>query len=132
GLLKRAALLLFHEDPERWFTGAYVKVGRFRGRSGVLYHDEFHGNLFQQLDECLETLLTKYLIAWITYEGVQRVETYPVPREALREAIINALIHKDYTSGAPIQIRVYDNQLVIWNSGALPPNWTSEKLMQAH
>jgi ATP-dependent DNA helicase RecG len=131
GMLKRAALLLFHEDAERWFTGAYVKVGRFRG-SGVLYHDEFHGSLFQQLDECLETLLTKYLIAWISYEGVQRVETYPVPREALREAIINALIHKDYTSGAPIQIRVYDDQLVIWNSGQLPPTWTAERLMQPH
>jgi ATP-dependent DNA helicase RecG len=132
GMLKRAALLLFHEDAERWITGAYVKVGRFRTHSQLLYHDEFHGDLFHQMDQCVETLLTKYLIAWITYEGVQRVETYPVPREALREAIINALIHKDYTSGAPIQISVYADRLMIWNPGQLPANWSPERLLIKH
>ena len=132
GMLTRAALLLFHEDAERWVTGAYVKVGRFRTNSQLLYHDEFHGDLFHQLDQCVETLLTKYLIAWITYEGVQRVETYPVPRAALREAIINALIHKDYTSGAPIQISVYSNRLMIYNSGQLPANWSPQRLLTKH
>jgi ATP-dependent DNA helicase RecG len=132
GMLKRAALLLFHEDAERWFTGAYVKVGRFRTHSQLLYHDEFHGDLFHQLDQCVETLLTKYLIAWITYEGLQRVETYPVPRAALREAVINALIHKDYTSGAPIQISVYANRLMIWNPGQLPADWSPERLLTKH
>jgi len=120
GMLKRAALLMFHEDPERWFTGAFVKVGMFRSNADLLYHEEIHGDLFAQMERTIEILRTKYMIAWITYEGVQRVETYPVPEAALREAVLNALIHKDYTSGAPIQISVYADHLMIWNPGQLP------------
>lgn len=100
-MLKRAALLLFHEDPERWFTGAFVKVGMFRSNADLLYHDEIHGDLFAQMERTIEILRTKYMIAWITYEGVQRMETYPVPEAALREAVLNALIHKDDTVPPP-------------------------------
>jgi ATP-dependent DNA helicase RecG len=124
GMLKGAALLLFHEDAERWFTGAYVKIGMFREGFGVVYHDEFHGDLFRQLADSGDTLLTKYLMGGIGY--------YPIPPDALRDAVIQALIHKDYTSGAPIQIRVYKDRLVIWNPGQLPRNWTAERLLQEY
>ncbi len=70
--------------------------------------------------------------AAISYQGLQRIETYPVPEPALREAVLNALIHKDYTSGVPIQISVYSNQLLIWNPGQLPPDWTVRKLKSKH
>ena len=92
--LKRAAVLLFHSDPERFFTGAFVKIGYFRTNSELLYHDEVHGDLFTQVDSTMDLLLTKYLKAMISYDGVQRVETYPVPEEALREAVLNAIAHK--------------------------------------
>ena len=75
---------------------------------------------------------TKYLKAAITYKGIQRVETYPVPGPALREALLNAVIHKDYATGVPVQISVYDDKLMIWNPGQLPPSWTVEKLTQKH
>ena len=130
--LKRAAVMLFHEDPERIVTGAYVKIGFFRTDSDLLYHDEIHGDLFTQVDRTLDLLLTKYLRAWISYEGVQRVETFPMPEAALREAVINAIVHKDYASGIPIQISVYDNKLMIWNAGQLPPDWTLEQLTAKH
>jgi ATP-dependent DNA helicase RecG len=130
--LKRAAVMLFHEDPERLVTGAYVKIGFFRTDSDLLYHDEIHGDLFTQVDRTLDLLLTKYLRAWISYEGVQRIETYPVPEAALREAVINAIVHKDYASAIPIQISVYDNKLMIWNAGQLPPDWTLEQLTAKH
>jgi ATP-dependent DNA helicase RecG len=77
-------------------------------------------------------LLTKYLRAAISYEGVQRVEMFPMPEEALREAVINAIVHKDYASAIPIQISVYDNKLMIWNAGQLPPDWTLEQLTAKH
>jgi ATP-dependent DNA helicase RecG len=51
--------------------------------------------------------------AAITYQGIQRVETFGVPEAALREAVLNAIIHKDYASGAPIQISVYADRLMI-------------------
>ncbi len=130
--LKRAAVLLFHPDPERFVTGAFVKIGFFRTNSDLLYHDEVHGDLFSQVDKTMELLLTKYLRAGISYRGIQRVETYPVPEAALREAVLNAVIHKDYSSGTPLQISVYDNKLMLWNPGELPPDWTVKKLKGKH
>jgi ATP-dependent DNA helicase RecG len=130
--LKRAAVLLFHPDPERFITGAFVKIGYFRTESELLYHDEVHGDLFSQAQKTMELLLTKYLKAGISYRGIHRMETLPVPEEALREAVLNAIIHKDYSVGAPIQIRVYGDGLKIWNPGELPENWSVEKLLKQH
>lgn len=70
--------------------------------------------------------------AKITYEGMQRIERYFIPKEALREALLNALCRKQYQSGIPIQISVYDDRLYIANCGSLPENWTVENLMQKH
>jgi len=55
-----------------------------------------------------------------------------VPEEALREALLNALCHKQYQSGVPIQISVYEDKLYIANCGCLPENWTLENLMSKH
>ena len=130
--LKRAAILLFHEDPECLITGAYVKIGFFRSDTDLLYHDEIHGDLFSQVEKTTDLLLTKYLKAGISYEGLQRVETFPVAEIALREAVINAIAHKDYASSVPIQISVYQNKLMIWNPGHLPHNWTMARLTGKH
>lgn len=130
--LKRAATLLFHPDPEHFVTGAFVKIGFFRTNTDLLYQDEIHGDLFTQVEKTMDLLLTKYLRAGISYEGLQRVETFPVPEAALREAILNAIIHKDYGAGAPIQISVYPDKVMLWNSGELPPDWTVARLMGKH
>ena len=116
--LKRAALLLFHPDPEAFFTGAYIKVGFFRTHTDLLYHDTIHGNLFEQVDKTMDLLLTKY-----------RVDTYPFPEEAIKEAVINAVLCKDYGCGNPIQISVYIDKFYIWNQGKLPDDWTGENLL---
>ena len=70
--------------------------------------------------------------AKITYEGIQRIERYFVPDAALREALLNALCHKQYESCTPIQISVYDYRLYIANCGKLPENWTIDSLMSKH
>lgn len=130
--LKRAAVLSFHPEPEKFVTGAYVKIGYFRSNDDLLYHDEVHGNLFAQVSGTMDLLLTKYMKAAITYRGIQRVETFPVPEAALREAVLNALVHKDYATGAPVQISVYMDKLMVWNPGQLPSEWTVEKLTSKH
>jgi len=66
--LKRAAILIFHPDPEKYVTGAYIKIGFFRTDDDLLYHDEIHGNLLEQVDKTLDLLLTKYMRANISYE----------------------------------------------------------------
>jgi ATP-dependent DNA helicase RecG len=77
----------------------------------------------------LDLLLTKYLKAYISYEGIQRVEKYLFPGNALREALLNAVTHKDYSSGVPIQISVYEDKIYFWNNGRLPENWTVDQAM---
>jgi len=120
------------QTKKRFVTGASVKIGYFETDSNLRYHDEVHGDLFTQVDRGMDLLLTKYLKALISYEGIQRIETYPVPEEALREALLNAIAHKDYGSGIPIQVSVYDNKVMLWNPGQLPPNWTVEQLTEKH
>ena len=132
GVCKRATALLFHAQPSRWFTGAYVKIGFFENDADLRYQDEVDGPLLLQVNKTIEVLQAKYLKALIGYEGLQRVETWPMPMAALREAVLNAVVHKDYTSGAPIQISVYSDKLMIWNSGSLPPEWTVERLLAKH
>ena len=132
GYLKRAAALLFHPDPERFVTGAFIKIGYFKEHADLIYQDEVHGSLFQQVKQTMDLLTTKYMRALISYEGIQRVETLPVPREALREALLNAVVHKAYESLTAIQIAVYDDKLEIFNCGYLPEDWTIENLLGSH
>ena len=131
-LLKRAAVLLFHPDPEKFVTGAFIKIGYFQSDTELIFQDEVHGNLFEQVEKTIEILFTKYIKAIISYEGIHRIETYEYPKEAIREAILNALAHKDYSVGAPIQISVYNDKLMIWNYGQLPESWTIENLIKKH
>ena len=125
--LKRAAALLFHPSPGRLVPDAYVKVGYFRG-SELLFQDEVEGDLFTQVDKTMDLLYTKYTRGLVSYDGVYRVETFPVPREAMREAVINAVIHRDYASPTTIQIRVRDDRIAIWNAAHLTPEWVAELL----
>jgi len=130
--LTKAAVLLFHADPERFVAGAHVKVGYFANDWDVRFHDVISGGLFAQVDKTLELLLFKYLKAGIGYEGIYRVESYPMPEPALREALLNAVVHRDYATPAPIQIRVYDDRLRIYNPGSLPEGWTLDRLLGPH
>jgi len=130
--LKRAALLLFHPDPEKYVTGAFVKIGYFKTDTELIFQDEVNGNLFEQVEKTIEILFTKYIKAIISYDGIHRVETYEYPKDAVREAILNALAHKDYSIGVPTQISVYDDKLMIWNYGQLPMDWTIKNLLQKH
>ena len=130
--LKRAAVLLFYPDPEKYVTGAFVKIGYFRTDDDLLFQDEIHGHLFEQVERTMDLLLTKYLQASIGYQGLHRVEKFPFPEIALRETLLNAIAHKDYSSGIPIQISVYADKIIFWNEGTLPENWTVEELKKKH
>jgi len=130
--LIRAAVLLFHRDPEKWMKGSYIKIGFFETDADLRYQDEIHGSLFQQAEKVIDLLFTKYLKADITYDNVTRVERYPFPKAGIREAIYNAIIHKNYASQIPIQISVYEDKLYIANDCIFPAGWTVETLLQKH
>ena len=130
--LKRAAILLFHAEPEKFVTGAYIKIGYFETDDDLKFQDEIHGNLFEQVEKTMDLLFTKYIKAAISYEGINRIEKYEYPRDAVREALLNAIAHKDYSGGTPIQISVYSDKIIFWNEGQLPENWTIENLLIKH
>ncbi|HNS17702.1 MAG TPA: ATP-binding protein [Bacteroidales bacterium] len=131
-MLKRAAVLLFHPKPDKYINGAYIKIGFFESDDDLKFQDEVKGNLIEQAEIALGLLKTKYDRAIISYHAGAREETFTFPEEAVREALLNALAHKDYSSGNPIQISVYTDRIIFWNDGQLPENWTVEKLIQKH
>ncbi|MGY6559799.1 MAG: ATP-binding protein [Nitritalea sp.] len=131
-MLKRAAILLFHPKPEKYVTGTFIKIGFFETDDDLKFQDEVKGNLLEQAEKALDLLKTKYTQAIISYQDGSREETFTFPEDAVREALYNAIAHKDYSSGIPIQISVYPNKMIFWNEGQLPENWTVEKLTQKH
>jgi ATP-dependent DNA helicase RecG len=130
--LTNAAMLLFAEDPQDWQQGAYIKIGYFKTDADLIYQDEIHGPLLEQVDKALEVIYLKYMRAKIGYEGIQRVERYFVPEAALREALLNAVCHKQYEMSVPVQVSVYDDRLYVANVGRLPVTWTKEHLLGKH
>lgn len=131
--LKRAAVMLFHPEPDYFVTGAVIKVGAFgTSDADLLHHDEITGNLFTQVENTIDVIQLKYLKASISYEGLYRKERFPLPIPALREVLLNAVVHKDYGVHTAIQISIYPNKLMLWNPGQLPENWTLEKLLGKH
>ena len=132
GKILRAGMMLFHQNPEKWINGAYIKIGYFESNSEISYMDEIHGSLISQADKVIDLIFTKYLKADISYEGVTRVETYPFPKAAIREAVYNAIVHKNYATQIPIQISIYEDKLYISNDCILPSGWTVETLMGKH
>ena len=132
GKLKRAAIVLFGKDPGRFYPNTFVKIGKFEDDDFTIRFQEMEdGNIIQVLDKVLRTLDHKFLIRNISFEGMNRVETLEYPVPALREVLLNALIHRNYM-GAPTQIRVYDQKMFVWNDGGLPESITLQQLTQSH
>lgn len=132
GKLTRAAVLLFHRTPQKWMYGTYTRIGKFGKGSDLQYQDEVIGSLFMQAERVIELIYLKYLKAPITYDNLTRVETYPFPKDAVREALYNALVHSRWSAGIPIQIRIEDDAMYISNECVFPSDWTVESLLQRH
>ena len=132
GKLKNAALLLFGKDPLKFFPSVYYRIGRFvQDDADLVIQDSVEGNIIQMTDRVIDILKAKYLVSPIHYEGLQRIEPLEIPEGVLRELIFNSIIHKDYR-GVHIQLRVYNDKIILWNEGALPPILSPEKLLKKH
>ena len=130
--LKRAAVILFGKDPMKYYPNIQVKIGRFGKDSADLkFHEIVEGNLVHLLNEVQVQLNYKFLTRPVTFDGFKRIENDLYPVAALREMLLNALVHRSYL-GAPIQMRVYDSKLSIWNEGPLPYGISLEDLKIEH
>jgi len=83
-------------------------------------------------DRILDLLRTKYLSSPVYFEGLERKEKLEYPEKALREALLNAIVHRDYGEQSDITIRIYSNRIVFWNSGPLIAPLNLEMLKQEH
>jgi len=130
--LKRAAIILFGKDPGRFYPSTFVKIGRFgKDDTDLRYQEAEEGNLIHLHRNVLEQLNRKFLIRPVEFEGMYRYDNYEYPMPALREMILNALIHRNYM-GAHTQIRVYDDKISIWNDGRLPEGINLAALKHPH
>lgn len=132
GKLKRAAIILFGKDPNKFYPNILVKIGRFGSDDADLKFQEVEeGNLINLLLKVPELLNYKFFVKPINFEGMQRVEKGEYPVAALREMLLNALVHRNYM-GSSIQMRVYDNKFTLWNEGNLPEGLKIESLKINH
>lgn len=131
GKLKRAAIVLFGKDPGKFYSSIYVRIGRFKDDLDLIFQESEEGNIINLYQAILNQINHKFIIKNITFEGMHRIETPEYPIEAMREAILNALVHRNYM-GAHTQIRVYDDKITFWNEGDLPSPLTIESLKLPH
>ena len=132
GQLKRGAVILFGKEPSRFYPNLSVKIGRFgKDDADLIFQENIEGNIITQVYAILEMLQYKFLVRKVSFEGISRIETNEYPIPALREVILNALVHRNYM-GAATQIRVYNDKIVFWNEGALPQGLSLEGLLGFH
>jgi ATP-dependent DNA helicase RecG len=110
---------------------ARVKCARFKGTEMAEFIDqkEFNGLLYEQAEEAMKFAMT-HIAKSGKIEGLQRIDRYEVPLEAIREAIVNAIVHRDYSiSGADIKFAIFDDRIEITSPGCLPRSLEIEDIM---
>lgn len=115
-------LLLFGRDRSRHFPDAWIQVGRFQGtdRARIEDHAELKGPLPGVIEEAI-AFVEKHSTHGARIGRVRRSDTWSLPPAAVREAVINAVAHSDYSQGgAPIRVALFDDRLEVENPGLLP------------
>jgi ATP-dependent DNA helicase RecG len=133
GKLTVAAILLFGRNPQRLLTQAMVRCARFKGTTEVLFLDMkvIQGSIIQQVEEVMAFIKRNTRMA-AEIKGLRREEKWEYPLEGLREAVVNAICHRDYASSANVQVRILDDRLEVWNPGDLPEGMTVDDLRRPH
>lgn len=132
GKANLAAILLFGKSPQAIASWATIKIGKFVGDE--LYpkmEKEVAGNLIEQIEKSYIEVL--YLIKReIEVKDLVRREVYEYPPEAIRELIVNAVAHRDYSIRSPIYIKIFDQKITVENPGGLPNGITVDDLKKPH
>lgn len=131
-----AAILLFGRNPQRFHRTAETKCVHCHGTTysrPFASQQNYTGDLFEQADQATDFVLGKINRSVGTRAAsLQAPRKYELPPDAIAEAIINALAHRDYHSNASAEVRLFADRLEVWNPGALPGTLTLEKLRRDH
>jgi ATP-dependent DNA helicase RecG len=129
-----AALLLFGKNPQRFLVQAKVRCARFKGDDEVEFLDlkVIEGDIIGQVEEAMAFVRRNTSMA-VKIEGkLERSERWEYPLDAVREAITNAVCHRDYAASGNVQVRIFDHSLAVSNPGGLPAGLTVEDLRRPH
>jgi ATP-dependent DNA helicase RecG len=127
-----AALLLFERRPQRHLSQAAVHCGRFKDATVVIDDAVIEGTIIEQITATMDFIRKDTKVSFVFTGAPTREEVWEYPLNALREAVINAICHRDYTIPSQIEVRIYDDELIIWSPGRLPEGVTIEDLYKDH
>ena len=138
GRISNSAVLLFGKRPQRFFITSEVKCVQFYGNvveKPLPSYQIYHGTVFEMIDQATSFVMSR-IDNWTGTRGegdTAAVPTeYELPYEAVKEAIVNAVCHRDYTSNGSVQVMLFRNRLEVWNPGQLPYGLTVQKLLEPH
>ena len=130
-----AGNLLFGKHPQRRMVQAKVRCARFKGDDTVTFIDmkAIDGCLMDQIEDAMD-FVRRNIRMGVEIKGgkTQRTETWEYPLDAVREAVTNAVCHRDYASSCNIQVHIFDSSLEVWNPGGLPPEISVADLRRTH
>ena len=136
GVYTWAAALCFAVNPQRWCYRATLKCAWCEGRvftRPFLDSDKFEGNLFDLQKSGVDFVMSRLAQSrGIRNRGMQVPVHAEIPREAVEEALVNALVHRDWRLSASVEIRLLSDRVEIWTPGKLPRGLTIASLFNAH
>jgi len=124
GRLTWAALLLFSENPMR----QHIHIGRFKTPSVIIDDHQITDTLFEAVEHAMKVIVSHISVAFEFDGGLQRRERFTYPLPALREVLLNAVVHRDYTNPSDIQIKIFDDQITFFSPGKLYGGLTIDDL----
>ena len=110
-----------------------TQCGVFKGTTKAVFVDrrEYTGPLWEQIDEAFQFVLRNIHLG-ANIVGIYRQDIYEIPPDAIRELIINAMVHRSYLDHGTIQVAIYDNRLEITSPGKLPMGQTMERMKEGY
>jgi ATP-dependent DNA helicase RecG len=114
-------ILLFGKNPQKFFSEAMILCTHFSGTSGrkALASIDCTGTLFEQFERAYDFVLSRLSRSFVI-QGPRRQEELEIPEAAIREILLNALVHRNYHIQGPTKIAIYDNRLEIFSPGVFP------------
>lgn len=131
-VLTNGAILLFGRKREYSFPDAWIQCGRFRGtdKADIFDHIDIRDH-FPDAVESVMLFLKKHAFRGADFSAIRRKDVWSIPLTILREVLINAIVHADYSQkGAPIRVSFFDDRIEIENPGILLPGMTIEDVKQ--
>jgi ATP-dependent DNA helicase RecG len=136
GRPSRSAVLLFGKDPHRFLPASELKCVHLHGtevEKPFPSYQRFTGTLFDLVNEGVNFVLAKLARSVSARDqGPEAAVDYDIPQVAVTEAVVNAVAHRNYSSEAAVEVRVFTDRVEVWNPGELPQTLTPERLRKPH